>query len=142
MARTTAPLLSFDGAGQIGKSIVFARWRGISYARRFVIPANPRTQGQVLTRNVFSMLNAAWLNLPALLAAPWTAAATGQQFTDRNKFVGDNVRNLRDQVDFTDLDISPGARGGLNPTSVTATAGVGEITVDFTTPTPPDRMGA
>ncbi len=137
MSKVTAPLLSFGGSGQIGKSLVFGTWRGIPTVRRFVIPANPRTAGQQLTRDTFRMLNAAWLNAPASVVAPWSAAATGQAFTDRNKFVGDNVRLLRSQPDLANMVVSSGARGGLNPSSVLFTPASDSIDVTVTAPTPP-----
>ena len=33
MAKTTAPLFGFGATGSLAKSIVFASWRGVGYAR-------------------------------------------------------------------------------------------------------------
>ena len=36
-----------DGAsGQFAKAMVFAGWKGVSYVRKYVIPANPMSNGQ------------------------------------------------------------------------------------------------
>lgn len=36
-----------DGAsGQFAKAIVFAGWKGVNYVRKYVIPANPQSEGQ------------------------------------------------------------------------------------------------
>ena len=36
-----------DGAsGQFAKAMVFAGWKGVSYVRKYVIPANPQSEGQ------------------------------------------------------------------------------------------------
>lgn len=36
-----------DGAsGQFAKALVFAGWKGVSYVRKYVIPANPQSEGQ------------------------------------------------------------------------------------------------
>lgn len=36
-----------DGAsGQFAKAMVFAGWKGVSYVRKYVIPANPQSVGQ------------------------------------------------------------------------------------------------
>src|SRR5215467_10281648 len=51
MARTTSPLLSLGASGSIGKSIVFGTWKGLSYARQYVVPQNPKTTAQTATRN-------------------------------------------------------------------------------------------
>src|SRR6185295_19057169 len=64
MAKLTAPLLSFEGSGQIARTQVYSTWKGIPYARRYTIPANPRSTSQVQTRSVFSWLNFIWRTAP------------------------------------------------------------------------------
>lgn len=138
MSKTTAPLLSFDARGQIAKSMVYSSWRGVKYARRHVIPANPQTTRQMEVRKTFALLREMWKLAPAILTAPWTAFAQGRPFTDMNKFVGENVRVLNTETDMANFIGSPGAKGGLpaadyvfdSPASDTAT-------VTFTMPTPP-----
>ena len=39
---------------QIGKSLVYATWKGINYMRRYVVPANPNTVAQQAQRGLFS----------------------------------------------------------------------------------------
>ncbi|MGI9863023.1 hypothetical protein SDD30_16730 [Moorella naiadis] len=46
MAKVTAPLMSMDASGALGKALVFAKWKGINYARRYTIPMNPNTVNQ------------------------------------------------------------------------------------------------
>jgi len=139
MAKVTAPLLSFASKGQIGKSVVFARWRGIDYARRHVVPANPQTTAQQLTRNTFATLREMYKLLPALGSPPWQAFAEGRAFLPLNAFVGENIRAVRGEPDLAMFIGSPGAKGGLPPNSVTLAAGgaAGEIDVTFTNPAPP-----
>lgn len=133
MAKLTAPLLSMGARGQLGKSLVVSKWRGISYARQHVIPANPRTAAQQENRSRFALLREMWKLAPATVIAPWDAFATGRPFTGMNKFVGENNRLLVGQTDFSTAIMSPGARGGLPPLSVTvadhATAGSVQVTV-------------
>lgn len=140
MAKTSAPLLSFDADGSVAKTVVYSRWRGIRYARRHVVPANPRTTAQQTTRNTFATLREMWKLAPVLVIAPWNAFATGRQFLGLNAFIGENLRVVRGEPDMQNFIGSPGARGGLPPTEMTAVAGgsAGEIDVTFTTPTPPD----
>jgi hypothetical protein len=137
MAKTTGPLLSLDGSGTIAKSITFSRWRGIKYARQRVIPENPNTTAQAETRNVFTMLSAAWKLAPSLVTTPWETNALGRPFTGRNKFIGENVRTLRDQATLALMIGSPGARGGLPPNSITPTPGALQISVAFNNPSAP-----
>ena len=139
MAKTTAPVLSFDARGTIADTVTFASWRGVKYARQRVVPANPNTQAQQTVRKTFALLREMWKVLPELGRAPWAAFAAGRPFTGDNKFVGENVRVLNGEALMTDFIGSPGARGGPPPLSAIATQGssTGEIDIDITPPTPP-----
>lgn len=129
MGKTTAPLLSFDASGQVAKTIVYAKWRGVSYARRHVIPANPQSAAQTQTRILFAWLNAIWKNAPADFVAPWNLFASGQSFLGRNAFIGKNVNLMRGETDLLLMNFSPGAKGGVAPASLSAADGVGESIV-------------
>jgi len=137
MAKPTAPLLSFDASGTLAKTMVFSRWRGIPYVRRYVIPANPQTAAQQTTRNTFTMLTEFWKVAGPLLQAPWGLYATGRKFLDRNAFIGQNIALIRGEVDMALFRASPGARGGLPPVSISAAPGVAEIIVTFVPPAAP-----
>lgn len=137
MAKVTAPLLSFNAGGAIAKTQVYANWKGIPYARRYVVPANPQSSGQTMTRSVFTILTQMWKNFTADLAAPWLAFATGKQLTDRNALLKFNVASLRPGTDWTDYIGSPSAGGGIPLASFVANNGVGTITTTVGTPTPP-----
>lgn len=137
MAKTTAPLLGFDAGGTVGKTVVYAKWRGIPYTRRYTVPANPNSTEQQKTRGAFAMLSEMWKFLGTISVAPWNAFATGKPLTGRNKFIGDNTAALRPQTDCNDFIGSPGAGGGVPPSVMNATAGVGTITVNTTNPTAP-----
>ena len=137
MAKVTAPLLSFGAGGQVAKSLVYATWKGQPYVRRHVIPANPQSIAQTLTRDTFSNANAIWKLMGALAISPWDRFAQGQVLTGRNAFVSSFVKLNRAQVDLSAMVFSPGAKGGLPADSILATPGVDSITLDFTVPTPP-----
>jgi hypothetical protein len=135
MSRVTAPLLSFDGRGQIAKTQVYASWRGIPYVRRYTVPANPRSTDQTLTRTAFSFLNNVWKLAPADFIAPWTEASKGQQFFNRNLWLSKNTSMLRTASDLTGLIMSPGAKGGI-ASPVTVTPGNDQLTFAGVTPAP------
>jgi hypothetical protein len=139
MARTTAPLLSFGASGSIAKTAVYASWRGIPYARRHVIPSNPRSTAQTVTRNTFATLREMYKRTGAITRAPWEAFAKGRPFTAMNSFVGENLRLIRGEADMDLFYASPGAGGGLAfPTGVASTgAGSGQVDADLTAPTLP-----
>lgn len=144
MAKTTAPLLSFEGSGQIGKTQVYSKWRGISYARRYTIPANPNSDSQKATRGVFKWLAGVWKQLDPAVQATFLAFSKGRPFTDRNAFVSKNLSGLRgtDSVPATTLALgvmSPGSNAGLAVGSISsADAGTHELTVTVTPPAVPD----
>jgi len=138
MAKTTAPLFGFGATGSLGKAIVFGSWRGVGYARRHVIPANPKSTGQVLTRDIFRNLDVRWKQAGPIMRAPWDRFAVGQKFVGRNAYLGKNVNLTRPETDLDDYIGSPGAKGGLAPlTLVLTSVAAGGIEAVVTAPAPP-----
>lgn len=139
MAKLTGPLLSFGARGAIAKTMVVATWRGVKYARQYVIPANPDTDDQKEVRNIFRMLNSYWLVSPADARAPWDANALGQKYLGRNKLLSANVKPLMAVVVMDSFIASPGAKGGLPLEAMGAVGGglAGEIDVTATVPVTP-----
>jgi len=134
MGKTTAPLLSFGASGQIAETLVYAKWKGRAYARRYVIPSNPQTSEQSLTRNTFAWLSNVWKQAPADFTLAFNAYAQGKVMTGRNALVKFELPGLREETDLANFVFSPGALGGLPPTSITTTPGSGQLTVDCTAP--------
>jgi len=137
MAKTTGPLLSLGASGSIAKTLVASKWRGVPYFRQHVIPANPNSTDQQLTRNIFSTLNTMWKIAPASVQAPWDLYATGQPFVGRNGWLSKNVKQLYDKVtpltSMQTLIGSPGAKGGTPPDSIAITSPVaGNLTIAYT----------
>lgn len=139
MSKVTAPLLSFGASGQVGKSVVFSTWRGIKYARRHVVPANPQTTSQTFQRSSFAQLREAWKRMSGDGRAPWTAYSAGRPFTGMNAFIGENRLAIGTDADMQAFEGSPGSGGGLPPATVAAVAGgsSGEIDVTLTYPAAP-----
>lgn len=137
MAKTTAPLLSMEASGQIGNTLVSSKWKGRAYMRRYVVPANPNTAEQQLTRNTFKWLNNVWKFFPGSAVAGWQLYADTSRITDRNGFIKLNNGPLRTETDLTNIVISPSAKSGLIAAAVVATPAAGQITVDLTAPTLP-----
>lgn len=135
MAKVNGALLSFNAGGQVAQTLVFSRWKGRPYTRRYVIPSNPQSSGQTMTRSVFSWLNGIWKTAPANLTNTWNAYAKGKVLIGRNAFLGQNVVALRSGSDLTGMIVSPGAAGGLSVTP-SITGGAGTITIDMVAPDP------
>jgi len=136
MARLTAPLLSLGASGSIAKSLVFASWKGIPYARVHVIPANPNSANQQEVRGVFATLTAMWKRMPQLARDPFEYAVRGIPMTARNKHIQLNVAALQGQSDLNALVMgvssggaipfatAPGVDGADGTITCTATPGV------------------
>lgn len=141
MSKTIAPLLSFSAGGQIGRTAVYATWKGIPYVRRYTVPANPRTTRQQVTRNIFRNLQHMWLISPGGLKAPFLANASGRPYTGNNKFTSINLEGVDTVVpptDFLFFQASPGAKGGLPPAGLVAVGGALSIAATVTAPQVPD----
>lgn len=87
MAKVTSPLFSFGATGALGKSIVYGSWKGISYARRYAVPSNPKTAAQVAHRTLFSNAVTEWQGLDAAVKTQWNEAASGYPLTGFNLYV-------------------------------------------------------
>lgn len=139
MAKTTAPILSFDARGSVAKTVVFSNWKGVKYARQHVVPANPKTVAQTFVRDMFAVLREMWKLAPQEILSTWNSFAEGRPFTGMNKWVGENVRVLNGETDMQNVIFSPGAKGGLPPESINAATGTtpGSIDVTFVVPAAP-----
>ena len=140
MAKVKGPLLSLGASGSIAKSVVFGDWRGVKYAREHVVPANPQTTAQTLTRNTFQYADDQFKRMLTLAQSVWTASAVGKAFTARNKFISEYVRNLRGNLDMASYIASPGVNGGLPLLSLAAVAGGASGEIDVTATIPPEPV--
>lgn len=134
MAVVKGPLLSMDASGQIAKTQVYGSWKGIAYSRRYVVPSNPRSTDQTLTRNCFKFLNALYQVSPSDFRAPWAEAVKGRPLTDRNLFIQKNNGTMRELATLAGMIGSPAAKGGL-PAGVVFTSNANSITGTITPPT-------
>jgi len=114
--------------------MVYASWKGRQYARRHVVPNNPQTSEQTITRNCFSFLQAVYKVSPSLVTDVWTAYARGLVMTDRNAWTKQNLPVLRGESDLNNIIMSPGALGGLPPTGQVITPGSGSLSVAISVP--------
>lgn len=137
MAKTTAPLLSFGGSGQIGKTQVYSTWKGVKYARRYVIPANPNSTGQQLTRTTFQYCSQTIKLATSRIVEVFTAFSKGKPLTVRNAFMGPNIKALRGQANNDTLILSNGANGGIAAAGISAAVATKAITVTLTAPALP-----
>ena len=56
MAKVTGPFMSIDASGTFADVLTASKWKGRSYMRQRVIPANPETSGQKAVRSILGTL--------------------------------------------------------------------------------------
>jgi len=88
MARVTGALFSMDASGQIGKALVFAKWKGRQYCREYVIPENPNTTKQDNVREAFLLLVAEYQGEAAPYKLEWDTYAKPFAMSGFNKYMG------------------------------------------------------
>lgn len=141
MAKVQGPLLSMGAQGQIGNSQVYASWKGINYARRYVVPSDPNTLGQQLTRGVFRAVDQMYKYMGALSQAPWIAAVKGRPMVARNLLMKTNIPLIRTELDIANWVASPGNGGGIAPAAFAAVPGAGASSIDCTLTEPDIPVG-
>jgi len=52
--------MSIGASGKLADTLVFSAWKGIKYARQYVVPANPNTAGQQTQRGYITAAVALW----------------------------------------------------------------------------------
>ena len=96
MAKVAAPLFGFEASGSLGTSLTYSRWRGISYARQWFKPQNPRTEAQVTQRTRLTDAVNAWHQESDDVKQQWNEAApfplTGFNYYVK-KFIEYNIAN-------------------------------------------------
>ena len=97
MAKLTAPLLSFDARGGLGKTLVFMGWKGIKTVRQFVVPANPKSVLQVLQRSFMTFAVACWKITTTNDKLGWNnyAAVLATPLSGFNAFTREAIGSLR-----------------------------------------------
>ncbi len=85
MPKWTSPLFT-DIRNALGESVVFSMWKGRTYLRTWVRPANPQTLKQQANRDIMRNLVARWQEIAATeeVKSAWTAAALPYQITGHN----------------------------------------------------------
>lgn len=134
MAKTNAPLLSWAASGKIADTQVYSTWKGRPYVRRYVVPANPNSPAQQLTRNTFSFLNSLWKFMPAGAIGAWSLYAQNSRITPQNGFMKLNISPLRAETDLNNITLSVSANSGLPAADFTPTPTSDGFTCVLTAP--------
>lgn len=100
MAKLHGPLFSLDARGQLGKALVYSIWKGLNYARKYVIPGNPNTAAQATIRGYFATAVAAYQAELQATKDAWDAAIKkhNKAMTGFNYYLGLYVKYLIDNA--------------------------------------------
>ena len=117
MVKVRGPLISIDASGTLGDAITYSKWKGRSYVRRRVIPANPQTGAQTGRRAMFSFLTKQWDALSSGDQATWQDLADDLVVSPFHAFLSFNVEHWHNFMAPTQA--LPATRAGT-PGGVTA----------------------
>lgn len=132
MARVTAPLMSLDASGSVGKAITFSKWRGRNYVRRLVVPANPKSALQVAMRASLRFVTQAWSAVPTTEQNGWSDLAAADNITYLNAAVRFNQRETRQGFGCVRSPIDVAGTTPSAPTDNSSAAGYKEAQLAWT----------
>lgn len=95
MVKVSAPMLSMDASGTIGKAAVFSKWKGRNYVRSHVVPHNPKSPGQVGVRAMFKFLAQQWAGIGTTPQGTWDALASALNISGFNAYMRQNQEHWR-----------------------------------------------
>lgn len=87
MARTTGPLLSMDASGSVGNALTFGKWKGRNYVRRWAVPSNPRSTGQVSIRSAMQLYTSIYKANESAVIAAFTTVGEGLKISPFNAYI-------------------------------------------------------
>lgn len=141
MVKVSGPAFSLDASGTIGDTLVFSKWKGRNYIRSHVIPANPRSGGQVGMRAMFKFLTQAWAGLTDGNKATWEDRAAQLIASEFNAFLSYNQFRWRNFTSPSKEDPAAAANTPAVLGVLSLTLGVRSITVTQAVTTANDGWG-
>ena len=90
-----SPMHSIDARGRFADALVLGIWRGINWARKMVMPSQPRTPRQITVRGILTSVARAWGTLTPTQRANWEAYA---------KLVGPSDEQTGNTVHWSGID--------------------------------------
>ncbi len=105
MKITFSPLLA--GASGRAADAVAATWKGIAYIRKFVIPANPKTDAQTAVREAFAACVSLWRSLTTEVKTFLDTYGTGYAMSGYNVFISKNRKAQQDKTALRPVPPNP-----------------------------------
>lgn len=133
MALTNGPLFSLDASGQVGKALVYSKWKGRPYVRKYVIPTNPNSMAQRSVRMLMTFLTQQWGSLSDNDKNSWAALAAQSNYAPFNAYTSGNISQFNGNIILSKVAGFPGGTAPGALTNPAATGGVGSASfvVDY-----------
>lgn len=142
MAKLVNPLLSLEARGK-ANGVIYNSWRGISYAKSFASPAQPRTSSQLLARSRLTTYSQGWKSLTDAQRTDWQSFAsthlltdwtgTPKRITSQNWYIRCNVQIAR--CSGTPISTPPADPAPSGITGLSLTYASSALKLSWTTPT-------
>lgn len=133
MALVNGPLFSLDASGQLGKAVVYTKWKGRNVVREYVTPANPRSIGQRWQRGLMGVLSQWWRTLSETLQETWTDQAAAKQISTFNAMLSYDLLQAEDNIAPTaDFGATPVAPAGALTNWTASSPSAGKISLAVT----------
>lgn len=130
-----------DASGSVGDALTFAKWKGRNYVRRWAVPSNPKSEGQVSIRAGMSLYTLLYVNTASTVIATFGARAASNKISAFNQYVKEGLRLWRTNTFLgQEGDKSDGFTAAGSWTA-TATAGTRSVELDWST-SPPATIDA
>jgi hypothetical protein len=141
MVRVYGPMLSLRASGTVGGVATFAEWKGRPYVRKTVIPANPKSVGQLSVRAMMKFLSQYWASMTSAQKTDWDDLAAAASTSAFNQYLKYNMlrwgTNLRpSKLHPATEDNTPGTISVFS-----ATAGSRSVLISVTLSSHDDNWG-
>jgi len=125
---TFSPIIS-DIRNAAGNA-VFSRWKGRSYIRERVIPANPRSAAQTTQRQYLAKVVGWWHDLKTVIKDCCDTLGAEYQISGFNAFTARNVKDMADGVDERIIPLNT-PENPVDNVQASTGSGSGEINVTW-----------
>jgi len=96
MVKVYGPMMSMAASGTLGKIATFSNWKGRSYVRKCVTPANPKSVLQVSVRAMMRFLSQEWEGIGSTPKGSWDDAAAATNISPFNAYIAANASRWRE----------------------------------------------
>jgi len=142
MVKVSAPMMSMDASGTIGKAAVFSKWKGRNYVRSHVVPHNPKSAGQIGVRAMFKFLAQQWKTNSLVTQNTWSTIASAMNISGFNAYMRQNQEHWRNfRAPSKDQAAAEAHTSGVLSTWA-ATLGIRQISLAITLTTANANWGA